>query len=63
LSAADPSDDDLVAFAELLLQKVQPQLRQRHVLEEAIRQNRATWLTLYETARVLKTLSARKGPQ
>jgi hypothetical protein len=63
LSATEPSDDDLVAFAELLLQKVQPQLRQRPVLEEAIRQNRTTWLTLYETARALKTLGTRRDPQ
>jgi hypothetical protein len=59
LSAPEPSDEDLVAFAELLLQKVQPHLRERHIVEEAIQQHRATWLTLYETASALKSLGTR----
>jgi truncated hemoglobin YjbI len=54
LPAREPSDEELVAFAESLLQDVGPHLRARHGLEEAIQQHRPTWLTLYETARALK---------
>jgi hypothetical protein len=62
LSSPVPSDEELVAFAELLLHKVGPQLRERRVLEEAIQQHRATWLTLYETARALKGLGTAGNP-
>jgi hypothetical protein len=62
VSAPEPSDEDLIAFAELLLQKVQPHLRQRHVVEEAIQQHRATWLTLYETASALKSVDTGRTP-
>lgn len=63
LSAPEPSDEELIAFAELLLQNVQPRLRQRHVVEEAIQQHRATWLTLYETASALKGLGSGENAQ
>jgi hypothetical protein len=56
VSARAPSDEELVAFAESLLEKVEPDLRARHVLEEAIRQHRTTWLTLYEAASALRGL-------
>ena len=62
MSSPEPSDDELVAFAELLLRKVDPQLRERRVLDEAIQQHRATWLTLYGTARALKGLGAAGNP-
>ena len=62
LSASEPNDEELIAFAELLLQKVQPHLRQRHVVEEAIQQHRATWLTLYETASALKSVDTGRTP-
>ena len=54
MSAPDPSDEDLLAFAESLLQNMRPHLRERHVLEDAIEQHRATWLTLYQAAGALK---------
>jgi hypothetical protein len=53
VSAPEPIDADLLAFAERLLQKIGPQLRERQVLEEAIQQHRATWLTLYEVNQAL----------
>jgi len=62
LSSREPSDEELVAFAESLLHKVDPQLRERRVLEEAIQQHRATWLKLYETARALKGLGTAGNP-
>ncbi len=62
MSAPEPSDDELLAFAELLLQNMGPHLREGHVLEAAIQQHRATWLTLYEAARALKGISAPASP-
>ena len=62
LPAPEPSDEDLVEFAESLLQRVGPHLRERRVLEEAVQLNRATWLTLYETARALKALGKADKP-
>lgn len=62
MSAPKPSDDELLAFAASLLQKMGPHLRERHVLEEAIRQHRATWLSLYEAARTLKGISPPANP-
>ena len=62
MSSPEPSDEELVAFAELLLLKVDPKLRERRVLEEAIQLHRATWLTLYETARALKGLGMAGNP-
>ena len=56
LSAPEPGDEDLVAFAESLLKNVSPHLRARHVLEVAIEQHRATWLTLYEAAGALRRI-------
>ena len=50
-----PTDDELIAFAESLLQHLPAALRERHVLEEAVEHHRATWLTLYETSAALKT--------
>ena len=51
-------NDELLAFAESLLSGVGPQLRERHVLEEAIEQHRQTWLTLYAVANQLKKTKA-----
>ena len=62
MSSPEPSDEELVAFAELLLHKVDPKLRERRVLEEAIQQHRATWLTLYKTAKALKGLGTAGNP-
>lgn len=62
MSSPEPSDEELVAFAELLLHKVDPQLRERRVLEEATQQHRATWLTLYETASALRGFGTAGNP-
>jgi hypothetical protein len=62
VTAPEPSDDELLAFAESLLQNMPPHLRERRVLEEAIQQHRATWLTLYESARALKGINAPAAP-
>ena len=50
----DPSDEELVTFAESLLTNVPASLRERRVLEEAVQQHRNTWLKLYEAAADLK---------
>ena len=47
-------NEELLAFAESLLSRVGPQLRERRVLEEAIEQHRETWLNLYAVATQLK---------
>ena len=62
VSAPEPSDDELLAFAESLLQNTGPHLRERYVLEGAIEQYRATWLKLYEAAGALKGISAPANP-
>jgi truncated hemoglobin YjbI len=62
VSAPEPSDDELLAFAESLLQNMGPHLRERHVLEGAIQQHRPTWVKLYEAARALKGISAPATP-
>ena len=46
----EPSDEDLIAFAEALLQGVGPHLRERTALEEAIRLHRGTWVVLYQAS-------------
>ena len=58
MSVLEPSDEELVTFAESLLRNAGPQLRERHVLEGAIQQQRATWLTLYHAATALKASGA-----
>jgi len=63
LSAPEPSDEELLAFAESLLQNVGERLRDRAVLEEAIQLHRATWLTLYEAASDLKRIGRADPPQ
>lgn len=55
--AAEPTDAELVAFAESLLQHVGEHLREHHVLLDAVQQHRATWLTLYEASRGLDALA------
>jgi hypothetical protein len=63
LSRPEPSDEELLAFAESLLQSVEERLRERRILEEAIQLHRATWLTLYEAASDLKTIGRADTPQ
>jgi hypothetical protein len=62
LSAPEPSDEELLAFAESLLQNVGERLRDRAVLTEAIQLHRATWLTLYEAASDLKKIGRADPP-
>ncbi len=62
MSAPETSDEELLAFAESLLQNMPPHLRERHVLEEAIQQHRATWLTLYEAAGALTGIGTPANP-
>lgn len=56
MPAPEPSDEELLAFAESLLQNVPSHLRDRQVLEEVIQLHRPTWLTLYEAAISLKAI-------
>jgi hypothetical protein len=63
LSAPEPSDEELLAFAESLLHNVGERLRERRVLEEAIQLHRATWLTLYEAASDLKRIGRADPPR
>lgn len=56
MPAPEPSDQELLAFAESLLQNVPAHLRDSQVLEEAIQLHRPTWLTLYEAAIGLKAI-------
>ena len=63
MSRPEPSDEELLAFAESLLHKVGERLRERHVLEEAIHLHRATWLTLYEAASELRRIGRADPPQ
>ena len=57
-SVPEPSDEELVVFAESLLQNLSPNLRARPVLEDAVQQHRSTWLNLYEAAGALKRTKA-----
>lgn len=54
----EPTEEELVSFAESLLQNLAPHLRERDVLEEAVRHHRGTWLTLYEASAALKVHDA-----
>lgn len=58
----EPSDEELLSFAESLLQNVRPNLRERHVLEDAVLQHRQTWLNLYDAARTLKAVGVGEQP-
>ena len=54
MSTLEPSDDELVAFAESLLRNLGPSIRERHVLLETIEKHRETWAALYDAARRLE---------
>ena len=43
----DPSQEELRAFVELMLSNVDKQLREPAVIDEALRENREIWVTLY----------------
>jgi hypothetical protein len=62
LSTPEPSDAELLAFAESLLKNVGEGLRERRVLEEAIQLHRATWLTLYAAGSSLKSITKSHPP-
>ena len=59
----EPSDEELVALAESLLQGVGPHLRERESLEEAVRRHRETWLVLYAAAVALNEAEDRVDPE
>ena len=48
--AGDPTDEELLAFADSLLVNLGEQLRAPSVLAEAVRVNRDLWLLLYHTS-------------
>jgi hypothetical protein len=54
VSTQEPTDDELVAFAESMLQNLGPSIRERPVIEETIQLHRETWAALYEAARRLE---------
>lgn len=62
MSDPEPSDDELLSFAESLLQDMRPHLRERQVLEEAIQQHRATWVSLHQAATALRGINAAPDP-
>ena len=47
---SDPSNEQLLAFADSLLQNLGPHLRERAVLEEAVGHHRDLWLMLYQAS-------------
>jgi hypothetical protein len=55
---SEPSDDELVAYAGSLLQNLAPHLRERAVLEDSVRQQRASWVLLFEAGTALQGLTA-----
>jgi hypothetical protein len=49
--AGDPTDDELIAFAESLLSELGDQLREPAVLAESVREHREVWVMLFRVAR------------
>lgn len=47
---ADPSDDELRAFAASLLGELAEPLREPEVLDETVRERRELWLMLYRVS-------------
>lgn len=54
---AEATSAELVEFAASLLERLPPRLRERDVLEDAVRQHRETWLMLYKAAAALKSIA------
>lgn len=50
-SAAEPTDEELVAFADSLLADLGAQLREPVVVLESVREHRELWVMLYEVTR------------
>jgi hypothetical protein len=61
-NADDPTDDELLTFAESLLSGLKPHLRERALLEDAIAQHRETWLMLYTVSTGLKGTRPKVDP-
>jgi hypothetical protein len=45
-----PTDDELRGFVESMLSNLDKQLREREVIDEAIRNHREMWIRLYEAS-------------
>jgi hypothetical protein len=59
---ADPTDDELLAFANTLLGDLPERLRDLATLREAIEQNRNHWVLLYHVNRDLRRLRDKREP-
>ena len=46
----DPSDDELVAFVDAMLSNLDRELREPAVVAQAISDNRALWVRLYNAS-------------
>lgn len=50
-AVVEPTDDELIAFADAVLSDFGDELRERSVLSQAITDNRDVWVLLYEISR------------
>ena len=48
--STEPTDDDLRAFVGSMLSNLDGLLREPDVIDEAIRENRDTWVLLYDAS-------------
>jgi hypothetical protein len=48
--AEAPSDDELLAFVDLILSNLDRELREPHVVAQAISDNREMWVMLYRAS-------------
>ena len=46
----EPSDEELHAFVDSMLSNLDRHLRERDVIDEAIREHRETWVKLYRAS-------------
>jgi hypothetical protein len=47
----EPSDEELLAFVDLMLSNLDRELREPDVLAEAVRERREMWVMLYRVSR------------
>lgn len=52
--AAEPSQDELLAFVDLMLSNLDRELREPEVLEKAISDNKEMWVMLYRVSHGLE---------
>ena len=50
METTTPSDEDLRAFVDSMLSNLDKQLREPDVIDEAIREHREMWVTLYRAS-------------